>query len=758
MSNNGAMTLPTLGWPDFQDGRVLTHNDLNRLRDYLYTKYLFQNRSLFGFGVACGLGGSVDGKKLTIAPGFALAGRELLLDAPFEQDLGGLTGEQLEEFDFVDPALDGYTAVLCPDDTPRAAGGECDPDDCTLHTDVVDEGARVVFARGRLKVEGVFSHEVFQLSPIAVDKPSKITGFGRLQQQLVKVLRPELGEPTLKLLSDLDLTGPPGVDLMKVGILNEVLYAAWEYFRCRAYGTLGCFGEDDPECVALGWVSENGTWAWHCRYRHHFVLSRALFSAIRGSRCEDLCQAHLDRIRAILETFEPPPAKEDDPPKDWPDDPPHICDFVRFYKGKCHWWKKPDLIYEVELPPVRKTSPLDPIWRPPEFEDLFVDELFDDILGTVTTPEDVVVNVKLDPYGAGILPTNQFLGYDGDQVADALGKAIQDRGVAPTVQAVSMETFGKTEGLRPGLAVAATDAIYLGTNSKGTVISVGVVPTSTALGEVPGIRADAQFAKVKATELETEFGTLGQSFTNLGKELGTLKGDFGDLENAFKGLKPDELLTLTTKIDQKFATIEARLPSQDVLQKVGGFVALFETMQTKVDRIGTKLSEVENMVGKQGTEIGNTKLEIETTKAEIAGTQARMERTFAMQAKRVDDTVGEFVSKALDRPGRAGFEGVVTRAPLVRSLESMTTAIEAAAPEATKDDVRAALEEGRPALDVLRGAPGEEEIEGQPVNSVLESMLAGLRASGLATESTEYRRARRAVTELRNALEAPEGP
>ena len=309
------MTLPTKGWPDFQDGRVLTHNDLNRLRDYLYTKYAFQNRSLFGFGVACGLGGSVDGTKLTISPGFALAGkgRELVLDAPFEYDLGDLAGENLEEFDFVDSGKDGYTAVICADDTPRAAGGVCDPDDCTLHTDYMDEGVRIVFARGQLKAEGVFASPVFDLKPIAVDKPGRISGFDQLQKKLEGFLKPHLGSPTLKLLLDLNLTGPSGVDLMKVGILNEVLYAAWEFFRCRAYGKLGCFGEEDPDCVALGWVSENGTWAWHCRHRHHFILSRAFYSAIRGSRCEDLCQVHLDRIRAILETFKPPPTKEDRP-------------------------------------------------------------------------------------------------------------------------------------------------------------------------------------------------------------------------------------------------------------------------------------------------------------------------------------------------------------------------------------------------------------------------------------------------------------
>jgi hypothetical protein len=757
------ITLPTTGWPDFQDGRVLTHNDLNRLRDYLYTKYAFQNNALFGFGVACGLGGSVDGTKLTVSPGFALAGggRELMLDAPFEYDLTDLAGESLEEFDFVDGKEDGYTAVLCPDDTPRAAGGVCDPDDCTLHTDIVDEGVRVSFARGRLKSEGVFSSGVFALNPIAVNTPGPIAGFPQLQEKLKGFLEPHLGAPTIKLLTDLELKGTAGVDLMKVGILNEVLYAAWDFFRCRAYGSLSCFGEEYPECVALGWVSENGAWAWHCRHRHHFVLSRALYSAIRGARCEDLCQVHLDHIRAILETFEPPPTKEDDPPKDWPDPDVHVCDLRHLYKGKCIWWKKPELIYEVELPPLGgKGSPLDPIWNPPEFTDLYVDEelIFINPLLDPVRPEDVVVNVKLDPYGAGVLPTNQFLGFDGDQVAGKITSTLEDRGVAPTVEVVSMADFESTSNLRPGLALAATDAIYLGTNSKGTVIVVGAVPTTTALGDVPGIRVDAQNALGMAEQLEADFGAIEQNFVKLGDDFVGIQEDFGNLDKAFQGLKPETLTQLPVVIDQQFATLEARLPSEDVLGKVGGYVAQFEKLQAAVEGFGDKIDGLERSLGEKGVELAGTKEQLEATQFEVKQVSGQLERTAQMQTRRVDDTVGEFLNKALEGGfgGRLG-EDVLTRAPLVRSLESLTAAVEAAAPVRAREEVRTALEAGRPALDALRGAAPEAELEANAASAALESILAALRATGLSTDRAEYRRARREVSELQKLLGGPEG-
>ena len=48
-------------YPDFKEGQVLTHNDLNLLRDFLYSRTAAHARLLFGFGVACGLEGSLAG-------------------------------------------------------------------------------------------------------------------------------------------------------------------------------------------------------------------------------------------------------------------------------------------------------------------------------------------------------------------------------------------------------------------------------------------------------------------------------------------------------------------------------------------------------------------------------------------------------------------------------------------------------------------------------------------------------------------------
>ena len=260
-----------------------------------------------------------------------------------------------------------------------------------------------------------------------------------------------------------------------------------------------------------------------------------------------------------------------------------------------------------------------------------------------------------------------------------------------------MDVFENTANLRPGLALAATDAIFLGTNSKDTVIAVGAVPTATALGDMPGLRVDAQDAVSVAQQLTTDFGAIEGNFTKLGEDFTAIQEDFGGLQGAFQGLKPETLTQLPVVVQQ--------------LQQA-----------------------------------------VQTAQMEIKDVGGQLERANQMQTRRVDETLNEVLSKVLEGGGgRLGIEGVA-RAPLVRSLESLSLAVEAAAPARAREDVRGALEEGRPALDALRGATVEEVDERQAAGAALESILAGLRAAGLSTDSTEYRRARREVTKLQKLL------
>jgi hypothetical protein len=104
-------------YPDFVEGQVLTHNDLNLLRDYLYSRWAFDNSCMFGFGVACGLDGTA-GTQLSIDGGFALAqdGRLLRVTAAASFDWSSIAGLAAAVkpadygIDFLAGA--GYTAVL----------------------------------------------------------------------------------------------------------------------------------------------------------------------------------------------------------------------------------------------------------------------------------------------------------------------------------------------------------------------------------------------------------------------------------------------------------------------------------------------------------------------------------------------------------------------------------------------------------------------------------------------------------------------
>ena len=214
------MTVPTIGeqacFPEFQDGQVLTHNDLNVLRDFLYGKYVFQNRALFGWGVACGLRGSVlANTTLDLSPGFGLAGggRELLYTDSLSTPCAAITAAGGVTYDFIDTAPGGFTAILRAKDTPQPAGGECTDEGCDTHTELVCQDAEIVFVAGRLALSGVADDPAFDLAPV---EPSgtTITGFDVLKAVLIARMTPLLDGATMTMLSELTLTGTPGTDLI----------------------------------------------------------------------------------------------------------------------------------------------------------------------------------------------------------------------------------------------------------------------------------------------------------------------------------------------------------------------------------------------------------------------------------------------------------------------------------------------------------------------------------------------------------------
>jgi hypothetical protein len=710
----GQMTVPTRGWPDFQDARVLTHNDLNGLRDYLYTKYAFQNESLFGFGVAAGLEGTVAGNALTISAGFALngSGRELVLREPFGvNDLNDLTNGKIEltTFPFV-TGPDGYTAVLCASDTRQTAGGECKPGDCTLHTDFVMEDAHVVFARGQLDRQGVFDAPVFELDPIVVSGTT-ITGFVDLRDALAKLLDGHLAQPTLKLLTDLkhETGSPIAVDLMQAGIVNEVLYAAWEYFRCLGYSEADPLESGNPDGVALGWLDPSGTWKWECDRRHHFVLSPALYSAMRGLRCDDLCQQYLDRIRVILETFEPPPVKQGDPPPPGKPPKPHWCRPHKLLDSACLWWREELEVPKQELEKLTwpRRRP-DPLRHPVKWGDLTQPERPLGDQAVTLTPGEIAENIGLDPYAVGTMPTAQWIGLSGDGVVEQVAAALSEEGLVASIATVPMKQFNANEqgpGFRASVVVSASDSIVLGVNNQGAVMGVGVVPTAVAFQAAPG-RAQA------ALDATQGFADRVQG----------LAGSVQAFETKFSGFDPAELENIQKGIGERFAEVER-------------FVKRFERVEGDVSQLQKATA---------GFEVVR-----DIVTGQVRGGVKGPRGDVPIPRDDVPIPRGEVPIPRGDVPVK--FQEAKIFAD---SIASLADAIESSATADRKAEVSKALARGRQAVETIRGALSGEPAAPAEVGEAFEAVLAGLRATGLSTDAPAYRAARAQVTVLQKAMGA----
>ena len=518
-------------FPEFVEGQSLTHLDLNMLRDFIYSRIGFTNRAMLGFGVACGLEGTVQGSNLQIGAGFAIAdGRELALDVAQVIPLTGTSpGPALTPVpDFIDPAPGGFTAVLVPTEDWVAPSDECgETTGCRAHGDQWCQGAEVRFVAGRLSLPEWSEAPIFDLEPLDPEQTSK-TQFNTLAAAIAAELDEVLNAATLKLLTDLKLTDVPALDLMKIGLVNEVLYLAWEYFRCVAIQGSGCFGVTENR-VALGWLSRsNGVWTWECRYRHHFELSLALYRAINGFGCRDLCSRSLDQIRVVLETFEPPvvPPGPEQPGESKPD--LDICKLKGYWQWGCRplpTKKLPSHIYKGLVDPSKMVR------RPPRgFPEEFRTTPRDNEL--IYPTEDLVIDQGVfDPGNSGLIRTFDLVGKGGEKAKSALEGAIKGVGGTPQVQQpMPAGDLSDVDGFEQRLVVAASDTIYLGVNSDGRVVSVGAVPTSFAIGErggVPGLRDDV-------ANIGESVAGMGHKVDEIEKGQGLLKDDLTKSLEAFQ--------------------------------------------------------------------------------------------------------------------------------------------------------------------------------------------------------------------------------
>lgn len=751
----GPIAVGTTCYPDFVEGQVLTHNDLNLLRDFLYSHWAFQNSCLFGFGVACGLEGTIAGGDLKISTGFALAqdGRRLGLSAEATFVLSAVaTGAvATSDYAFLEGAPGGYTAVLVADDTETAATETCtEALGCTAHTVQWCEGSKVVFAAGRLKVTDYTAGAAFQLSPVPVNAQNGVdaTAFKKLQAALATALTNLVPGKVLSILTGYTLdSSQPGINLLKAGVLNEILFTLQDYERAKYYETGDCCGPSGQPAVALGWL-DNGV--WDCTYRHHFQLSTALYLAIQGYRCEDLCEQYIDHILDLIQNFvpPPPPEKPDDPP------PPHKCTVWEYKTRRCFWWRPDQQIPEkvwpgyVAFDPTRQKPHYDP-GDPTPWEHV---QLGEDPYATVTT-----VNT-IDPTNSGLVRLGDYLGFDGEASRGQLATAITG-----DVQVVDATKFGNVPGASLAVVAAASDTVVLGVDSAtNRVVSTGVVPTAQTLQQVPAIGADASQAKTDAADAKGLAEQSWQSAESSAKSLSGLQESYSKLEGSWGEYQQ----TFNTRFSD-FETGFAGMPDVGTLKQAAKLVenwsqidqgyqnvkSGFDVLQGKFDAHDQQLALLGQHADTLAEKQADFAVKLEQAKSDVA-TQV----TTATSG--ISDRV-DHIGNRLDTQAVALSSGADVRragsvnATLTSALDALGAAIVRAAPKEQAGAVKEAVTQAQAGIETLRSeAAGLPVTETHPqvIADTMSSMLAAVEATGLNKHTNAYRDLTHSVNELGLAL------
>jgi hypothetical protein len=757
----GPIAVDVTCYPDFLEGQVLTHNDLNLLRDYLYSRWAFQNGCLFGFGVACGLQGTAGGAQLTFSSGFALAqdGRLLQVSAPVAFDwskIATLAGTiKPSDYGIANLSGSGYTAVLVPDDTKKPVDETCDPQKgCAAHTDQWCEGAQIVFAAGQLTVTGWAADAAFTIVPITIDPkkgPTK-SDFNALKTALKGALKSLVPAETIALLDALSLDGPAGVDLMKVGLLNEVLFTLWDYLRCRGYEQqAACCGPSGQAAVALGWA-DPAKKTWDCTYRHHFQLSTALYLAIQGYRCQDLCSRYIDHILDLIQNFQVPQIPPNNPPNNPP--PPHKCGYLDYKLRKCNWRDPHEKIPFEKYPGY---VAIDPTRQPHDPGDPAPWERFlavDDPWATAT------ITNSIDPTNSGLVRLTDYLGFE-----DKASKTQLDTGISGGVEIVDIAKFNDVPGMQPAVVAAASDTVILGRDANGTVVGTGVVPTAMTLQQVPALNIGVADAKATATKAADDAGkaassadlaakqalAVQESFTKYSQKL---TGDFGALEQEFNvklGAAPDVgKLQQAAQLVDKWQEIDKGY--QDAQKNLALAQQQLETHTATLEELSRKGEELTQK---------------QTDLAAGVGVQQEAVKQLSDTSTRLNDRVDSFGAR-LDTQSIAVKSGVdVTKvgainASIVGTFDALGAALlKAAGPERTAA-VKAEVDKAQPAIEALRteAAGGLPLTETHPLvlRDALSGMFAAVQATGLNKNTNAYRDLNRSVNELSLALGTKVGP
>jgi len=658
--------MPDNQYPVFEGGQTLTAADLNLLRGFAHHRDRLLGR-LTGFGVACGLTGTVSGTTLTVAPGLAVdqVGEPIIL--PAAQTIALPPTPSAGTFAFVAAGPGGFSVVLEATDTVEPAP-DCGEADCEGHAELHTRAAALRVVPGRITGprfdfagEPLLAVEPMRLSLTSAPQGSYVTLRDAIVTRLTNGGSPLISPALITQLQGTSIAASdlPGVKGYKAGFINQVLFACLDLLRCRALMTTSCDRDTPRPGVVVGWVHLVGsTWAWECTYRHAWEPTRGLSQALVGGTCGEPCGVWVDALEGLIAGYAPP-----DPPPLQDDDDGGVVVFPWCPKGMVLVGGTCVNIYypPTEIPDkwripweIEELDPLGPIWNPPN-----VYEHFDEIV------EEVYAGDPWEYFGKGVLSGLPALGRDADVVVASLEAQILEQGGTPSVQVGTAAEVTGMPGYQPGATFNMADTVVMTVGANNKVVAVGRVPAAhtarelgTALPEATGkataaLAATERIPTLVADAIEVEAVGLRE----LGEEMTKV------LERAGTVLAPDAIgATVRGVVEERMKVVDTT---------IGG-------LQTQINN----LYSVKNVVGgvqgvtgqrlDQDMSLGITAFADTITTGLVGLVTAENERTLGQHIKRAQNQAAEL--RVIAEAGEPIAIGDAT----VELLSTLRTAVKAA--------------------------------------------------------------------------------
>jgi hypothetical protein len=564
-------------YPFFESGQTLTAADLNMVQEFLHDRDRLVGR-MTGFGVNCGLGGTVLGGTMTIQPGLAVDqyGEPLVL--PTARPIALAPPAMTPSYDFIDTAPGGFSVVLEATDVAQPAP-DCGEANCAGHAElhIVDVALRTVAGRVTGTRMDFEDDDLLKVEPIRLALDSTPTNSytdlrDAVAERLTNGIQPLVAPALIAKLkaTSIAVTDSPGVKGYKSGWLNMVLFATLDLLRVRALLQLGCDRSTARPGVVLGWVHEvDGAWAFDCAYRHAWEPPRGLTEAFFGGACANPVGQFQDELEALLAGYAPP-----DPVPEGNLDPPVYCPKGSILvNGVCVSIYYPPKDFSDKWATHWKFDPLGPIWYPP-YQVKWKE------------PWKIYETEGWDFFDDGVIGATDYLGRKADIARSVLQKFISAKGGVPDVQVVGVGAAEGIQGYLPSGGFSPSDTIVLTADSADNVIATGRVPavrnTRNVGAALPAAVSAAADAKAAAIELrglsqgvETRIDTAENSFVGLQRDLATLQGDFqsyrgGAFDTSGYGIRIATMERQLTQLDDVRARVSSVEGRVDILAKLPG--------------------------------------------------------------------------------------------------------------------------------------------------------------------------------------------